>query len=73
MSQIKINDRNRIEFLVALGWPLPRIAADLGRSPSTIRNEMLEHRLDSGKGFRCSNRNTALLLPHNYIILSRRE
>lgn len=53
MSQMKINDRNRIEFLVALGWPLPRIAADLGRSPSTIRNEMLEHRLDSGKGFRC--------------------
>ena len=73
MSQIKINDRNHIEFLVALGWPLPRIAADLGRSPSTIRNEMLEHRSDSGKGFRCSNRNTALLLPHNYIILSRRE
>ena len=51
MSQMKINDRNRIEFLVALGWPLPRIATDLGRSPSTIRNEMLEHRLDSGKGF----------------------
>ena len=73
MSQMKINDGNRIEFLVALGWPLPRIVADLGRSPSTIRNEMLEHQLDSGKGFRCSNRNTALLLPHNYIILSRRE
>ena len=73
MNQMKINDRNRIEFLVALGWPLPRIAADLGRSPSAIRDEMLEHRLDSGKRFRCSNRNTALLLPHNYIILSRRE
>ena len=73
MSQMKIVDRNRIEFLIALGWPLPKIAADLGRSPSTIRNEMLEHRLDSDKEFRCSNRNTALLLPHNYIILSRRE
>ena len=56
MSQMKINDRNRIEFLVALGWPLPRIAADLGRSPSTIRNELLGHRLDSDKGYGCSNR-----------------
>ena len=23
MSQMKIADRNRIEFLIALGWPLP--------------------------------------------------
>ena len=56
MSQMKIVDRNRIEFLVALGWPLPKIAADLGRSPSTIRNELLGHRLDSNKGYGCSNR-----------------
>ena len=43
MSQMKIADRNRIEFLIALGWPLPKIAADLGGSPSTIRNELLRH------------------------------
>ena len=56
MSQMKITERNRIEFLVCLGWSLPRIAADLGRSPSTIRNELLGHRLDSDKGYGCSNR-----------------
>ena len=43
MSQMKIADRNRIEFLIALGWPLPKIAADLGRSPSTVRNELLRY------------------------------
>lgn len=56
MSQMKIVDRNRIEFLAALGWKLPKIAADLGRSPSTIRNELLEHRIDSDKGYGCTNR-----------------
>lgn len=56
MSQMKIVDRNRIEFLVSLGWSLPKIASDLGRSPSTIRNELLGHRLDSSKGYGCSNR-----------------
>ena len=56
MSQMKIADRNRIEFLITLGWPLPKIAADLGRSPSTIRNELLRHRIDSDKGYGCSNR-----------------
>lgn len=56
MSQMKIADRNRIEFLVNLGWSLPRIAADMDRSPSTIRNELLGHRLNSDKGYGCSNR-----------------
>ena len=56
MSQMKTVDRDRIEFLVSLGWSLPKIAADLGRSPSTIRNELLGHRLDSDKGYGCSNR-----------------
>ena len=56
MSQMKMADRDRIEFLVCLGWPLPKIAADLGRSPSTIRNELLGHRVDSDKGYGCSNR-----------------
>ena len=54
MSQMKIADRNRIEFLIALGWPLPKIAADLGISPSTIRNELLRHRIDSDKWYECS-------------------
>ena len=56
MSQMKTADRNRIEFLVSIGRPLPKIAADLGRSPSTIRNELLGRRLDSDKGYGCSNR-----------------
>ena len=56
MSQMKTADRNRIEFLVSLGWSLPKIAADLGRSPSTIRSELLGQRLDSDKGYGCSNR-----------------
>ena len=56
MSQMKTVDRDRIEFLVSLGWSLPKIAADLGRSPSTIRSELLGHRLDSDKGYGCSNR-----------------
>jgi len=56
MSQMIRIDRDRIEFLVSLGWVLPKIAADLGRSPSTIRNELLGHRLDSDKGYGCSNR-----------------
>ena len=56
MSQMKLVDRNRIEFLLSMGWSLPKIAADLGRSPSTIRNELLNHRSDSNKGYGCSNR-----------------
>ena len=56
MKQMQIADRNRLEFLVTLGWPLPKIAADLGRSPSTIRNELLGHRLGSDKRYGCSNR-----------------
>ena len=56
MSQMKIADRNRIEFLIALGCPLPKIAADLGRIPSTIKNELLERLIGNDKGYGCSNR-----------------
>jgi len=56
MSQMQLIDRERIEFLVSLRWMLPKVASDLGRSPSTIRNELLEHRLGSDKGYGCSNR-----------------
>jgi len=56
MKQMKITDRDRLEFHVSIGLTLPKIAATLGRSPSTVRNELLARRLDSDKGYGCSNR-----------------
>ena len=41
MSQMKIADRNRIEFLIALGWPLPKFAADIGRIPQPSKTNCL--------------------------------
>ena len=33
-----IDERKRIEFLAGCGWSMPKIADELGRSHSTIRN-----------------------------------
>ena len=46
----------RIEFHVACGLKIPRIAELLGRNPTSIREEILKHRLDSNKRYGCSNR-----------------
>ncbi len=56
MKHMTIDERRRIEFLAGLGYSVPRIARDLGRHPSTIRNELIAHRVDSDKGRGCSNR-----------------
>ena len=56
MKQMTIDERNRIEFLVGCGRTVPQTAKELGRSPSTIRNELVKHRIDSGKGYGRSNR-----------------
>ena len=56
MKQMIIDERNRIEFLVGCGRTIPQTASELGRSPSTIRNELVKHRVDSDKRYGCSNR-----------------
>ena len=56
MKQMVIDERNRIEFLVGCGRNVPQVAKELGRNPSTIRNELLKHRIDSDKRYGCSNR-----------------
>ena len=56
MKQMIIDERNRIEFLVGCGRTIPQTANELGRSPSTIRNEIVKHRVDSDKRYGCSNR-----------------
>ena len=56
MKQMIIDERNRIEFLVGCGRNIPQVANELGRSPSTIRNELVKHRVDSDKRYGCSNR-----------------
>ena len=56
MKQMVTDERNRIEFLAGCGRTIPQIAKELGRSPSTIRNELIRHRVDSDKRHGCSNR-----------------
>ena len=56
MKQMILDEKKRIEFLVSCGHKIPRIAEELGRHPSSIRNEILKHRLDSDKRHGCSNR-----------------
>lgn len=56
MNQMQIDERNRIEFLTRSGFLCPQIAGELGRDPSTIRNELLKRRISSDKGYGCSNR-----------------
>lgn len=51
-----IDIRNRIEFLISSRFNIPAIAYQIGRSPSTVRNEILNHRIDSNKGYKRSNR-----------------
>ena len=56
MKQMKLQERNRIEFLTGCGWPVARIAKDLGRNESTIARELLNRRIESDKRYGCSNR-----------------
>ena len=56
MKHMVIDERNRIEFLIGCGWTVPQVAEELGRNPTTIRNELLKHRVKSDKKYGCSNR-----------------
>ena len=56
MKHMAIDDRNRLEFLAACGCSAKQIAEDRGRSPSAIRDEFLNRRIPSDKGYGCSNR-----------------
>ena len=56
MKHMIIDIRNRIEFLIGCGFAVPKVAKDIGRDPSTVRNELLKHRIASDKGYGCSNR-----------------
>ena len=56
MKHMKLDDRNRLEFLAACGRSANQIAEDRGRSPSAIREEFLRHRIPSDRGYGCSNR-----------------
>ena len=56
MKQMDTDERSRLEFLVGCGRTVPQVARELGRNPSTIRNELLKHRIDSDKRYGCSNR-----------------
>ncbi len=56
MKHMKLDDRNRLEFLAACGRSANQIAEDRGRSPSAIREEFIKHRIASDKGYGCSNK-----------------
>ena len=56
MEHMNPNDRSRIEFLISTGWTVPRIAAEIGRSPSTVRRELQDRRVSSDRRYGCSNR-----------------
>ena len=56
MKHMVLDDRNRMEFLAACGCSADEIAADRGRSPSTVRDEFQNRRVASNKGYGCSNR-----------------
>ena len=56
MKHMKLDDRNRLEFLAACGRSANQIAEDRGRSPSAIREEFIRHRIASDKGYGCSNK-----------------
>lgn len=56
MKHMDERDRGRIEFLAGCRSTCEQIAKDLGRSPSTIRDELQKHRVTSDKRYGCSNR-----------------
>ena len=56
MTHMKLTNRQRLGFLAELGWPMDRIAADMGWCAQTITDELRNRRVDSDKRYGCSNR-----------------
>lgn len=56
MTHMKLKDRQRLGFLAELGWPMNRIAEDMGWCAQTITDELRNRRVDSDKRYGCSNR-----------------
>ena len=59
-TQMTSDDRKRIEFLAQLGWTTIQIAKDRGRSKSTIIREIANRSIVCDRGYKCSNRISAL-------------
>ncbi|MGM9607298.1 MAG: transposase [Oscillospiraceae bacterium] len=56
MKHMIMDIRKRIEFLIGCGFSLPKVAGEIGRATSTVRNELIKHRIASDKGYGCTNR-----------------
>ena len=56
MTHMKLTNRQRLGFLAELGWPMNRIAEDMGWCAQTITDELRNRRVDSDKRYGCSNR-----------------
>ena len=49
MTHMKLNNRQRLGFLAELGWPMNRIAEDMGWCAQTITDELRNRRVDNDK------------------------
>jgi IS30 family transposase len=58
---LSLPERLKIADLLGFGWSLRKIAAELGRSPSTIKRELDRHRDDQGRYLPHSADHTARL------------
>ena len=56
MSQMTIDDRKRIDFLLNGGYTAAEIAGELGRSKATVLREIINRSVECSRGRGCSNR-----------------
>lgn len=56
MKHLLFDERKRIAFLLQCGMIVAQIARVLDRAASSIMREILNHRIDSMRGYGCSNR-----------------
>lgn len=57
-KHLQLSDRLQLALWLDMGWPLKRIAEELGKSPSTISREIRKHAImvDKGAAHRVKNR-----------------
>ena len=55
-TQMTLDERKRIDFLLQLGWTPVWIAKEMGRSKTTIIREIINRSVACDRGYRCSNR-----------------